>query len=210
LSKLKTQLPRFGLLLAGLVALTLFTTLGGLWQYRNELTDQSAAAQTPPAAAKKTPPSLIIKPASSIPNQTPGVNQVSAAATANHPANQSPAQNSTGGAPDTSPPPAAALRPAAVSLGLSINGQPRGTVTLPASSNQCDVLSQALTDGIISSLDMRYSTQYGTEAVYVIDGIGDPSSVWWTYTVNGRAPPYGCAYATVQGGDSVNWRYVKG
>jgi hypothetical protein len=57
---------------------------------------------------------------------------------------------------------------------------------------------------------MRYNSQWGTEGVYVVNGIGDPNVVWWTYTVNGSAPPYGCGYVTVHDGDSVNWRYVKG
>jgi hypothetical protein len=213
LSKLRAQPPRFGLLGSGLIALILFTGLGGLWNYQGELTDQLASAQTSAITAKPASPNPAAQAKTTVLSQgTAASSQPAQAGTAqpqSHTGLTAAASTAQAGKASPANPASTTQTPATVSLALSINGQAKGNVTLPVGSDQCDVLSQALTDGVISSLDMSYSAQYGTEAVYVIDGIGDPSSVWWTYTVNGHAPPYGCAYVTAHNGDSVNWQYVK-
>lgn len=92
---------------------------------------------------------------------------------------------------------------------LSINSVSKGTISMTAGSNQCQVLGQALQQGFIQSLDMRYSEQYKTMAVYVINGLGESNEIWWTYSVNGKPPPFGCSKMTVRNGDQVNWWYVK-
>jgi hypothetical protein len=96
-----------------------------------------------------------------------------------------------------------------VAVSLSVNGVYMGKATLASTSNQCDVLSEALNAGLISNLDMRYNSQYKTYAVYVINNTGDSNAIWWTYQVNGKSPPYGCSSTAVHSGDSVNWQYVK-
>ncbi|HEY5152998.1 MAG TPA: DUF4430 domain-containing protein [Candidatus Saccharimonadales bacterium] len=211
-------MQQLGPLATGLLALTLFTMLGGLWHYQHELASQVSGVQataknvTPalrstPAATTKLKAALTANsqpPAQTQNNQTP--NTVNQPHTGNAALGTSPA---TGSGAASGQPANTAPQPATVSLALSINGQSKGVLQLPGGSNQCNVLSQALADNLISSLDMRYSSQYGTEAVYVINGIGDPGTVWWTYTVNGSPPPYGCAYITAHNGDSVNWQYVK-
>lgn len=96
-----------------------------------------------------------------------------------------------------------------VTVNLSVNGSNKGSLSLSPAANQCDVLSSALASGIISSLEMRYNSNFGSMGVYVIDGLGDSSSVWWTYTVNGKSPPLGCSGIKVHPGDNINWQYVK-
>jgi hypothetical protein len=214
----------FGLLVAGLIIVTLLTALSGLWEYQYELAHQPPAVQSAAqvsAATKTTLPNLsdagektVAARVVSANNQLPSLastkldspshvtysqaNQAASIATA--------ASTPTASQPTTNTAP---VQPVTISLTLSINGQAKGLVKLATGSDQCDVLTQALADGLISSLDMVYDSPYNTEAVYVIDGIGDPGSVWWTYTVNGSSPPYGCAHVTVHNGDSVNWQYVK-
>ena len=102
-----------------------------------------------------------------------------------------------------------ARQPAMLTVKLRINGSYKGSLNLSSGSNQCQVLSKALASGIIASLDMRYYAQYGSQAVYMIDGVGDSNSVWWTYTVNGRSPPLGCSQVQVGNNDDVNWQYIK-
>jgi hypothetical protein len=209
--RLKRQLPVFAPLVAGLLILTLATALGGLWHYGYELDHQPssghvAAASAEAAALQKTAAAAgsnaVTNAAASGGNNGPGASGRTAASTA-------AARGTSAAASPAASQSAAQSAPAMVGVALSVNHQGRGTVRLTAGSNQCDVLSQALNQGLISSLDMRYSDQYHTQGVYVIDGLGDPGTVWWTYTVNGSPPPYGCAYVTVHNGDSVNWQYVK-
>jgi hypothetical protein len=215
------------MLAIGLTVVTLVTALSGLWEYQYELAHQAspASAQLVSANFKKTAHNSSYSsdgsgqtvPATDFGNgrQSPTLALVSpkpasSRQVASSNDNQTTSTTSPASPAVTSQPPNSVVpQLATVSLTLSINGQSKGLVKLVAGSNQCAVLTQALNDGLISSLDMRYSSQYNTEAVYVIDGIGDPGSIWWTYKVNGTAPPYGCAYVTVHDGDSVNWQYVK-
>jgi hypothetical protein len=100
-------------------------------------------------------------------------------------------------------------QPATASVALSVNGAAKGSVSLVSGSNHCNVLTAALSAGLISSLDMRYSSQYNTQAVYKINGQGDANNIWWTFRVNGASPPYGCSRLLVKNGDQVNWQYVR-
>ncbi len=100
-------------------------------------------------------------------------------------------------------------QPVTASVALSVNGVAKGSVSLTQGSNHCNVLSAALNAGLISSLDMRYSSQYNTQAVYKINGQGDANNIWWTFRVNGASPPYGCSRLLVKNGDQVNWQYVR-
>lgn len=103
-----------------------------------------------------------------------------------------------------------APKPAAkVTVSLNIEDNFAGKVTLPAGGNHCDVLTQALKDGIISSLEMRYSEAHKSYGVYVINGVGNSSNIWWAYKVNGRSPPLGCSHIKVNSGDSIKWEYVN-
>lgn len=112
-------------------------------------------------------------------------------------------QNSSTGS--TTPP----STPATIEVTLTINDDNKGQISLPAGSNQCDVLQKALDTGKISSLDMHYNSQYKSNAVYIIDGIGDSGSVWWTYKVNGHGPPLGCSLVSANAGDVIKWEYQK-
>ncbi len=206
----------FGLLTAGLVIITLLTTLSGLWHYQYELAHQSSNIQGKNAKAVAQTVSGGSAKAGSTSRQSDSqlVNSTNTGSSVPRPATKRSVNQSAGTSPAASGPAGnqsanAVPQSAAISLTLSVNGKSKGLVKLAAGSNQCNVLSQALAANLISSLDMRYSSEYGTQAVYVIDRIGDPGAVWWTYKVNGTAPPYGCAYITAHNGDSVNWQYVK-
>lgn len=93
-------------------------------------------------------------------------------------------------------------------ISVSINGSSSFTVSVTDGVNQCDVLSKALSDGKISSLNMRYDSNFGTYAVYQINGIGKENSVWWTYTVNNQSPNQGCSYVKAKNNDNVEWKYI--
>lgn len=93
-------------------------------------------------------------------------------------------------------------------INVSINGQTSFTVVVDEGSNQCDVLSKALEQGRISSLNMQYNSPLGSYAVYQINGIGKENSVWWTYKVNGVSPSQGCSYIKANNGDNVEWQYI--
>lgn len=167
------------------------------------------ASQTPP---KKSDITSNLAPADGEPSTTGGY----VAGTGVDPASGSvPSQSSssTGSvsptAPQQLPPPATPMPPKTVRAALTINGASRGDVTVPDGSSHCDVLSQALKDGLIESLDMRYYAQYQSYGVYVIDGIGDSESVWWTYKVNSKPLPYGCSRAPVSDGDRAEWIYLR-
>lgn len=221
-SKLKNQLPPIGLLAAGLTVITLLTALSGLVNYSHDLAAEPAAKLSVAAAAQKSIPGVAGKnqgtaaatngssgasaPASSG-KSSPAATGSAHATTGKSAAPAGSASSSGGSAASQPAPTGAAAQSSTVSVALSVNGSGKGTVKLSAGSNQCDVLTQALAGGVISSLTMQYYPQYGSEAVYVIDGIGDPGTVRWTYTVNGSPPPYGCSLVTAHNGDSVNWQY---
>lgn len=93
-------------------------------------------------------------------------------------------------------------------VNLSINGSSVGSVTIASGANQCDVLSQALSQGKIQSLNMRYDNSLGTYGVYQINGTGKENAIWWTYKVNGQSPGQGCSYIKANNGDNVEWNYI--
>lgn len=93
-------------------------------------------------------------------------------------------------------------------ISLTINGSSVGSFNIPQGSNQCDVLSHALSQGKIQSLNMRYNNDMGTNAVYQINGVGKENAVWWTFKVNGQSPSQGCSYIKVGNDDKVEWSYL--
>jgi len=98
------------------------------------------------------------------------------------------------------------IKPATLTVTLSVQGKLMGDIALASGSNHCDVLTVAKQSGRLSSLDMRYNAQYQSYAVYVIDGLGDSRTVEWTYTVNGVTPPLGCSHVKAKDGDFVQWK----
>lgn len=104
------------------------------------------------------------------------------------------------------PPPS--QNPQTYQVNVSINDSSTFTISVSEGANHCDVLNKALTDGKISSLIMRYDTNFGTYAVYQINGIGKENSVWWTYTVNDQSPNQGCSFVKVKNNDNVHWKYI--
>ncbi len=91
---------------------------------------------------------------------------------------------------------------------VSITGLPNFSLSIPPDLNHCDVLNQALQQGKIRSVNMKYDTTYKTYGVYQINEIGKENQVWWTYKVNEKAPPLGCSYVKVNNNDSISWIYV--
>ncbi len=199
--KLKNTFQPFGIVLAGIVVITLLTTLGGLWHYNSELKNQPTieAAKAKTELGKATQKEAISNQdiSSSSGDSSTSNTKTPSAKTSTEVSKSSTKQVNS------------VARVNSINVSLSVNGVPKGTVSLATGSNQCDLLSKAYSSGNISSLDMRYSSQYKTFGVYVIDGIGDPGTVWWTYKVNGSEPPFGCANMPAKDGDSVNWQYVK-
>ncbi|MFI5271097.1 MAG: DUF4430 domain-containing protein [Candidatus Saccharimonadales bacterium] len=207
----KLRFNRYVILIGSLTAVTLLTALGGMLEYSHELDSQLVSAKNTPIIKTIAAPS---------PNKTGTTNSVGNSNSAGsipgksitsqqlitRPNQQLPAQPSQYSSPTSA---TTSTQPSTVQVTLDINGKTKGVVSLPITSNQCDLLSQAYNQGILGELDMRYSSQFGTEGIYSIDGMGDPNSIWWTYTVNGKAPPFGCAYVKVQNGETVNWQYVK-
>ena len=106
----------------------------------------------------------------------------------------------------TSPPPTSA--PQGLKVSLSINGSSVGLIDVSKNANQCDVLSQALSQGKIQSLNMKYNNDMGTNAVYQINGIGKENTVWWIFKINGQSPSQGCSYIKVNDGDNTEWNYL--
>lgn len=93
-------------------------------------------------------------------------------------------------------------------VNLSINGGSSLDVKISEGINQCDVLTNALSQGKIQSLNMRYDNSLGSYAVYQINGIGQTNSVWWTYKVNGQSPSQGCSFVRANANDSIEWKYI--
>lgn len=108
--------------------------------------------------------------------------------------------------PTATPTPVPAVQ--TMQVNLVINGGGNLTINVDPGNNQCDVLSKASEQGKISSLNMRYDNNLGTNAVYQINGIGKENSVWWTYKVNGVSPSQGCSYLKVNNGDKIEWSYL--
>ena len=106
----------------------------------------------------------------------------------------------------TSIPPTSA--PQDLMISLIINGSSVGSMNVTNGSNQCDVLSQALSQGKIQSLNMRYNNDMGTNAVYQINGLGKENAVWWVFKINGQSPSQGCSYIKVNNGDNILWEYL--
>ena len=126
-----------------------------------------------------------------------------AASSANSASSPSQSSTNTEGTAKT-----ATSQPTSVDVTLQINGKTAGNVTVASNANQCDVLSGALKQGVISDLDMRYFSNLASYGVYVINGQGDHDTVWWAYTVNGKSPPVGCSKQGVSGGEITNWIYT--
>ncbi|MEK7177797.1 MAG: DUF4430 domain-containing protein [Patescibacteria group bacterium] len=93
-------------------------------------------------------------------------------------------------------------------VSLTVNSISIGSIDMKSSQNHCDVLSEALSQKKIKSLDMRYNKDFKTSVVYQINGIGKKDSVWWGFKINGKSPDQGCSYIKVKNGDSSDWSYL--
>ncbi|MFA5770223.1 MAG: DUF4430 domain-containing protein [Patescibacteria group bacterium] len=98
--------------------------------------------------------------------------------------------------------------PTKLKVALSINGVSVGQINMKSSQNHCDVLTQALSQKKIKSLDMRYNKDFKTSVVYLINGVGKKDSVWWGFKINGQSPDQGCSYIKVKNGDNSDWSYL--
>jgi len=95
-----------------------------------------------------------------------------------------------------------------ITVAVQINSDPSFSLSINSGQNHCDVLSSALSQGKLSSLNMQYNPSFGSYAVYQINGLGTEGQVWWTYSVNGQNPPLGCSHITANNGDSIHWSYA--
>ena len=205
---LKVKVPPVAILINGLVAVGLITALGGLLHYGSEIKSyEAASAETLKEQTEQ------LTPNSKDADKKTSANQASS--------NDSSSRNINGSSHTTSASPGGPAsttysgsspvhsKTSYVKVSLSVNGSPKGSVTLKSTANQCQVLTQAKAQNVISSLVMKYNESLNSYGVYVIDGIGRTDQVYWTYTVNGKPPPFGCSYITVHGGDSINWKYIN-
>lgn len=92
-------------------------------------------------------------------------------------------------------------------VNVSVNGAPSFAVLVNEGANQCDVLTKALEQNKITQLNMRYESNYQSNAVYQINNIGKENSVWWVYKVNGISATKGCSFIKSNKGDSILWEY---
>lgn len=202
----KERVHPFVLLGASLAVVLLLTAFAGIWHHNYELSHQTQKS------SEATAEQLTVMGAADTPTLSQDITvSTDTAPTGGQPPrnaakvlqNAQPAQTPAAASPPQTP------APTSITVKLSVNDVYKGEVTLLQTSNQCDVLQKALESGVISSLDMRYSNQYKTYAIYAIEGQGDSGAIWWAYTVNGKSPPYGCSGTKVAAGDLVNWKYVK-
>lgn len=175
--------------------------------------DSSTASQAKPIKtqttdiAQQAPSSLPVSGSqsqtNSVANNSPvNSNKNQSNSSSNSPAGTNVPSNTAGN-------PAPVINDQEVTATLMVNNTVQGTVKLTVGSNQCDVLSQALADGIISQLTMKYDSRYKSHAVYQINGQGDANSVWWVYEVNDQKVSRGCDGVTVHDGDKANWKYIR-
>ena len=105
--------------------------------------------------------------------------------------------------PTTTPAPTARLQ-----LTLQIDNDPPFNLEVDSPKNHCQVLEAALAQGKLSSLNLKFFPSLSSYAVYQINGLGDTNQVWWTYSINGQQPPYGCSQVMVNQGDVIHWTYA--
>lgn len=105
--------------------------------------------------------------------------------------------------PTTTPAPTARLQ-----LTLQIDNDPPFNLEVDSPKNHCQVLEAALAQGKLSSLNLKFFPSFSSYAVYQINGLGDTNQVWWTYSINGQQPPYGCSQVMVNQGDVIHWTYA--
>jgi hypothetical protein len=105
--------------------------------------------------------------------------------------------------PTTTPAPTTHLQ-----LTLQIDNDPPFDLEVDSPKNHCQVLEAALAQGKLSSLNLKFFPSLSSYAVYQINGLGDTNQVWWTYSVNGQQPPYGCSQVMVNQGDVIHWTYA--
>ena len=162
-------------------------------------TNARVGTQSVAEATSKTPT------ISAIPSST-------AQTTASTAKNTSQTASSTPTGPSTTTPQqtpsAVTVQPTSFTVSLQINGKSTGDVSVAATASQCDVLNDALAQGVITSLDMRYFASLASYGVYTINGQGDSNQVWWVYSVNGKSPPVGCSKLGVSSGEIINWQYT--
>lgn len=181
------------------------------WRYQNRSSASKPISIQAPANGQVqgvTDGQKTDTPAQPASTDQPGTASTPAVSTPNK-RSVSPVSTSSSAQPAQVQPENKSSQPAAITVSLIVNSQSKGSVTVSAGNNQCDVLTQALANRQISSLDMRYNSSLGSYGVYVIDGTGDTSNIWWTYAVNGRSPPQGCSKIQAASGDVIEWRYVK-
>jgi hypothetical protein len=207
----KIRFNRYVLLFGSLIAVTLLTALGGMLHYSHELDSQLISAKNAPIIKISTAPSsnkasstnssTSSGSAGTTTGKSSGTQQINASLS-----QQSPTQAPQYASPASTP---SSPQPSTVQVTLAVNDQVKGVVALSSTSNQCDLLNQAYAQGILTELDMRYNSELKTYGIYRIDNIGDPNTVTWTYTVNGKPPQFGCSYIKVQNSETVNWQYLN-
>jgi hypothetical protein len=209
---LRVKVPPLAILISGLMIVGLLTAIGGIVDYSNQL-NSSQAANT---EILKQQTAELTEDTKKAESRTSGEQDSSTGYSSNTNGPAGPNSYTTSSAAIAGDHPSAAAgssnsntKTSYVKVFLSVNGSPKGSLTLKNTANQCQVLSQAKAQGLISSLDMRYNKGLNSYGVYIIEGIGRTDQVYWTYAVNGKPPPFGCSYIRVHNGDSINWEYIN-
>jgi len=194
----------------GIFAVMLITAIGGIANYSSEINQKlsdidsaNSSPQTKITQAQEASQQTLSKDTSS---QNSSNTTSSDDAPANKPGTDSVRTTESANSGTTPTSPSNPKVPKSISVNLSISGSFAGVVSVKSGSNYCQVLNDALAQGIIWKLDMRYNSQFGTYGVYVINNIGDANTVRLVYQVNGQSPPVGCTHLKAQNNDSVNWK----
>lgn len=108
----------------------------------------------------------------------------------------------------TTPPTTTPVPTTHLQLTLQIDNDPPFNLEVDSPKNHCQILEAALAQGKLSSLNLKFFPSLSSYAVYQINGLGDTNQVWWTYSVNGQQPPYGCSQVIVNQGDVIHWTYA--
>lgn len=204
MKRVASNIRPYLIIICGLGILLIATSLPGIYYYNKTFREDAKIPNQQEKVSTVELPETIIQQEQNVESSNPTKNHDDTVAKKTSVAQQTTPQQSSDTTASSNAPDIQKTE-----ISLYINNSSKGKINVAPGSNQCSVLSQALKQGAIQSLDMRYSEHYQTMAVYSINGLGEPSQIWWTYSVNGKPPPFGCSKMTTRNGDQVNWQYIK-
>lgn len=171
---------------------------------QNNLPSSQSVPATPqstgPVANNQTKSLVGVNPTSNNQSVAPASGQSQSTIKTSQPASPQPATSSS---------PSTTTTNSQVTATLMVNGVVQGKVSVATGTTQCGLIVQALVDGVINQLTIKYNSSYKSRGVYQINNQGDANNMLWVYAVNGAEPPVGCDSVTVHDNDSVNWQYLR-